>query len=296
MIILTILKVILKIILILLLIVLLLLTLLLLLRLKYSVAAQYEDSLDAEAQLSVLFGALTVIYRIGGEEPGLELKIFGRSRKRAEDESPPADDTDIDADPDMDLFDDLEDEEVQPDAGGGAADEVKPQPLEEETKPQSTEEEDIPKDGTVSESNKKGHGTKKPQKESAFKKLKNTFAAVDNFRERYDIPLLLHNLKVYLFSQLRSFGVRGGSINGVLGLSDPSQTGLALGGIGIIRAFAPLEIDIEGEFEKSYIALNGSLYGKTYLLKLIIPVLALIVKKPVRTILYDCLIKKGNKK
>ena len=289
MIILTVLKVILKIILI----ILLLLAAVLLLRLKYSVSAEYDEGFGAEARLSLLFGALKAVYRYGGEDEGLELLIFGRSKKKKTEEKPPAQ-----ADGEYDFYEsdgpDIPTEE----------DHIQEEPETQETAPSETQ--DIPSEETqeaaaetvsYDESEKKRRKKEKtPKKEGFLQKIQNAYNNFDELRERYDILLLLKNLKIYVVQQLKSLGIKGGSLDGIIGLGDPSQTGMVLGGIGVIRAFAPLDIDISGEFEKQYIALNGSLYGKTYLLKLLLPILKLIFKKPVRTILYDILFKKGTEK
>ncbi len=295
MIIFTVLKVILKIILILLLIILLLLAALLLMRLKYSVSAEYDEGLDAEAQLSVLFGALKAIYRFGDGDEGLEVRIFGRAKKKKQ----PREDSGTD-----DEYDFYGDEEVDiPAEEEISADTAEAVPVDDPS--ESAEEADIPdapkkavqkeKKEETTQKQKKENASK-PRESSTLQRLKSKVRSFDEFRERYDIPLLLRNLKIYVFQQLKSLGIKGGSVDGIVGLGDPSQTGLMLGGAGVIGAFVPIDVDISGDFEKKYIALNGSLYGKTYLLKLLLPILKLILKKPVRTILYDILFKKGSKK
>ena len=285
MIILTVLKVILKIILILLLIILLLLAFLLLLRLKYTVFAEYDEGFDAEAQLSVLFGVLKAVYRFGGEDEGLELLIFGRAKKKKDEDIPDTGTTGGETPPEIEACESAEEPEITEDS---SFDDIEEEPLEKRETLNDIPEEP-PKD---TQKRKK----RKQKKQSPLEKLRGAYSSFEEFRERYDILLLLKNLKIYAVQQIKSLGVSGGSLDGIIGLGDPSQTGMALGGIGVLRAFAPVEIDISGDFEKKYIALNGSLYGKTYLLKLLLPILRLIFKKPVRTILYDILFKKGSKK
>ena len=68
---------------------------------------------------------------------------------------------------------------------------------------------------------------------------------------------------------------------------------MALGGIGVAGAFAPIDIDIDGDFEKTNIALEGYIYGKTYILRVVMPILRFVFKKPVRTMISDILFKKG---
>ena len=283
-----ILKIILKIILVILLVLLALIAAILLVRLKYIVNAGYDESLRADADVSLIFGAVRVLYKYGGEDAGTKILLFGRElRKKPKpaQESPPAeaadaapaeekpDSYDFYAD-DAEIIPDTEHEEPEPQAESEP--QAEPEPKKRPKKP--------PREERKSE---------KPKKEPFFDKMKRKYQSFDNFKSRYDIPLLLHNIKIYIGEQLRSIGIKGGSLGGILGLGDPSYTGLALGGLGVVQATAPLDIDVAGDFEKTNIALEGSIYGKTYLLKLAAPVLRLIFKKPVRTIIADILFKKG---
>ena len=93
-----------------------------------------------------------------------------------------------------------------------------------------------------------------------------------------------------------SIGVKGGSVTGELGLGDPSQTGLALGGIGAAQAFLPLSIGIDGNFAEKIIDVEGEIHGITYIGKLLKPILRLFFTKPVLLIVKDILFKKGDKK
>ena len=311
-----ILKIILKIILILLLVILALLVTLLLMRLNYSITAKYDKEVYAQAKLSVLFGAIKVIYDYGGENEGAKFFLFGKERFKKEEapnteteqsfenEDPPPEalyepQTEVKAE---------EKSEVKAEEKSEAKAEEKPKEAEEkpkekpkakaEEKPEAKAEEKSEakaeeKPEETEQKEKKQRKTKKPKRESALKKLSDSIDKFNRFRERYDIPLLLHNIKVYFGEQIRSIGILGGSLNGILGLGDPSYTGMALGGIGAAGAFAPIDIDIDGDFEKTNIALEGNIYGKTYILRVMMPMLRLVFKRPVRTMISDILFKKG---
>ena len=328
-----ILKIILKIILILLLVILALLVLLLLMRLNYSITAKYDKEVYAQAKLSVLFGAIKVIYDYGGENEGAKFFLFGKERFKKEEA------------PNTETEQSFENEDPPPEALYEPQTEVKAEEKSEakaEEKPKAKAEEkpkEKPKEKTEEKSEakaeekpkekpkakaeekpkekpkakaeekpeekaeekpeeteqkeKKQRKTKKPKRESALKKLSDGIDKFNRFRERYDIPLLIHNAKIYLGEQIRSIGILGGSLNGILGLGDPSYTGMALGGIGVAGAFAPIDIDIDGDFEKTNIALEGYIYGKTYILRVVMPILRFVFKKPVRTMISDILFKKG---
>ncbi len=280
---------------------LLLLVALLLMRLNYSVNAEYDDGIAAQASLSVLFGALKLTYRYGGDNEGLEAKIFGRELKKKADKAPSEED--VEESPREVLQDSVKD--APEDSSKNDSEDISEsisENISENNSENNSEDvsenisEDTPTEKKEKPKKTKKKRVKKAKKENIFDKIKSAYDSFQYFRERYDIPLLLSNIKIYVVQQCLSLGVQGGSIGGILGLDDPSKTGMVLGGIGIIGAFAPIETDISGEFERKYIALNGSLYGRTYLLKLALPVLKLIFKRPVRTIIYDILFKKGSKR
>ncbi|GEM_PF-3513830 len=303
-----ILKIILKIILILLLVILALLVTLLLMRLNYSITAKYDKEVYAQAKLSVLFGAIKVIYDYGGENEGAKFFLFGKERFKKEkapnteteqsfeNEDPPPEalyepQTEVKAEEKLEVKAEEKPKEAEEKPKAKAEEKTEEKPKEKtEEKPEAKAEE---KPEETEQKEKKQRKTKKPKRESALKKLSDSIDKFNRFRERYDIPLLLHNIKVYFGEQIRSIGILGGSLNGILGLGDPSYTGMALGGIGAAGAFAPIDIDIDGDFEKTNIALEGNIYGKTYILRVMMPMLRLVFKRPVRTMISDILFKKG---
>ena len=288
-----------------LLIILALLVTLLLMRLNYSITAKYDKEVYAQAKLSVLFGAIKVIYDYGGENEGAKFFLFGKERFKKEEapnteteqsfenEDPPPEalyepQTEVKAEEKSEAKAE-EKPKKKPKAKAEEKPKEKPKAKAEE-KPEEKAEE---KPEETEQKEKKQRKTKKPKRESALKKLSDGIDKFNRFRERYDIPLLIHNAKIYLGEQIRSIGILGGSLNGILGLGDPSYTGMALGGIGAAGAFAPIDIDIDGDFEKTNIALEGNIYGKTYILRVMMPMLRLVFKRPVRTMISDILFKKG---
>ena len=84
-----------------------------------------------------------------------------------------------------------------------------------------------------------------------------------------------------------------------MGLGDPAQTGTAIGGICAASAFVPFGVNIDGDFENKNIAVEGEVHGKTYLLKLLLPPIKFLFRKPVFKLIIDLLFhnkRKGAKK
>ena len=319
---LTILKIILYIILILLLVILLLLALILLARLKYSVDGEYDKD-DGRfllfAKASWLFGIVKIEYSHGGENDGLRLILpFGLGTKKEEDYEPEpvdendkssnnetADNTEVLSGPELSKQEENKQEESK-------QEEIKQaESKQEESKQEAFDnkddvsfQEEKPKAKARKEDNninkkkpKPGHekAKSKTKKESFVDKIKKTYNDFDKFKETYDIRLLIKNTFDCLIGLLKAIGIKKGSLSGVIGLSDPSQTGMVLGALSIANIYVPVEMDINGEFAGERLALKGCIIGKTYLLKLLWPLLVYVFRRPERSIIWDYFFKKEKK-
>ena len=293
---LTILKIILYIILILLLVILLLLAVILLARLKYSINGEYDDSggkFELLVKASWLFGLVKAEYCHGGENEGLKLTLpFGIGKKKQKER--PENNENNENNKTETYEEKTEEEFSQPE---DSAETEQP----EENDEVSFSEEDLAEIQELAEEQQKKRRPQKEKrdkadnKESFIEKIKKKNSDYEKFKETYDIPLLIKNAFNCIIGLIKGLGIKKGSISGILGFSDPSQTGTAMGILSIANIYLPVDININGCFEKKRIALNGEIYGKTYLFRLLWPVLAFIFKNPARTIICDFLFKKDDK-
>ncbi|MBQ6554261.1 MAG: hypothetical protein IJL89_03410, partial [Firmicutes bacterium] len=296
---LTILKIILYIILILLLVILLLLAVILLARLKYSIDGEYDDNdgkFELLAKASWLFGLVKAEYCHGGENEGLTLTLpFGLGKKKKEETADTPENNEA-----ASSSQEPQTEETVTEFTEEQADEVRPDEIDEidEIEDISFTSEDIEDLEELCDTEpkkprkkRKDKTEKTENKESFIEKIKRKYDSFEKFKETYDIPLLIKNAFTCIIGLLKGLGIKKGSIDGILGLSDPSQTGTAMGIISIANIYLPIETNINGDFAKKRIALHGSISGKTYVLKLLLPILVFIFKKPVRSIIWDCFFK-----
>lgn len=293
------LKFILKIILILLIILLALILILLFMRLKYTISGKYAESTEFGFKLSTLFGAVKLCYDSEEDtEPRLTVFGIGKKKKKPEEST---ETKDTDEPPAEEVSEDVSEEPVN-----------KPEETEEDDGFEYIDEDTVSESDTeptkkekpVKEKPKKEKPKKekksvkeKPKKQTFLDKAKTNISKFNDFREKHDIPLLIKLALAYVWDQIKAFGIYGGRVDGILGLDDPSKTGMALGGIGAAGAFLPLDINIIGNFEKKEINAKGEIYGKTCIFKLLLPILKLILKKPVWALIKDLLFStKGDKK
>lgn len=290
----TILKIILKIILFLLLLILLLVVVLLFSRLKYSIYGAYNSEARLDIRLSYLFGLLKLSYCLGGEDEGLKLTLpFGIGSKKTEKKKPePESDIETTAE---DFWDDNEYPEMTAEQD---MPETSDTPKTSVSENELSDKKSVPPKKAKKEPKKQKSNYSKPKKPkekvNIIQKIQNGYDKLNAANDRYDIKLLIKYIIRYLGEQLRSIGLLGGRLNGEVGLADPSQTGLLLGGISAADAFLPVDINIDGNFAEKALDIEGEVYGKTYPGKLIKPMLHLLFTKPVLLIIKDILFSKAR--
>ncbi len=119
---------------------------------------------------------------------------------------------------------------------------------------------------------------KRPEKkESLLDKLNNIIT-------EYEPQKLFYPAKRFLRRFTKALGAKGGA-DIVFGLDDPSLTGFVLGGGSVISAFLPFRLNLNGNFEREYLWVKGSISGKTRVLALIIPIVRAVLEKPVWNVL-----------
>lgn len=136
---------------------------------------------------------------------------------------------------------------------------------------------------------------------SIVKKIKNFFTGikkfikgisdkinfVESFNDKYGIGNILNatiNLIVKLF---KNIGFKKCKINGIIGLGDPSDTGKAIGAVAVVKAFVPLDINIEGNFEEKEFTGDFNIRGRTNLWLILFPIAKYIFTKPVWPLVKD---------
>lgn len=136
---------------------------------------------------------------------------------------------------------------------------------------------------------------------SIVKKIKNFFTGIKNlitgiadkisfvrsFDDKYSIKNIL-NATIKLIAKLfKNIKFKKCEINGIVGLSDPSDTGMAVGAAAVVKAFVPFDINIEGNFEEKELTGNFNVMGKTNLWLILFPIAKYIFTKPIWPLVKD---------
>lgn len=136
---------------------------------------------------------------------------------------------------------------------------------------------------------------------SIVKKIKNFFTGIKNFiagiadkinfarsfNDKYSIRSILNATIKLIIRLLKNIGFKKCEINGIIGLGDPSDTGKAIGAVAVGKAFVPLDINIEGNFEERELTGDFNIRGRTNLWLILFPIAKYIFTKPVWPLVKD---------
>lgn len=126
------------------------------------------------------------------------------------------------------------------------------------------------------------------KKEKKEKKNTNTFQVLTDSRGKTIIKQVTGVLKKITFILLPEYI----DIKGSIGLACPFRTGLFLGGYETISGMFPIikeKVLLTGDFESDDIVfnINADIRGRFSIFRILAPIVAMVVKKPMRTILLD---------
>lgn len=284
MVLLTVLKIILIIVLVLLVLLMLITALLLFPGLDYGIKARYGERFDMVVRLKWLFGLVKFSATVKNGDLSFKVKLpFGLENKLVNGKE---DFRKVDVEKKVENETEAVTEAVAEavtdaaDVGSELSDEPKAKSKCENTTSYKKNE----KNKRVKSTNK---SRKNKEKNNIFKQIKNFKKAFKEKWEQYNISQLIPLVIKLIKDLLRSLGVKKCNVNGVVGFSDPSQTGMLLGVIGMVCVYLPGEVIFKGNFEKADFKCNGVIEGKTSLLRLLIPLIKFIFEKPVLKIIID---------
>lgn len=273
MVLLTVLKIVLIIVLVLLVLLMLITALLLFPGLDYGIKARYGERFDMVVRLKWLFGLVKFSATVKNGDLSFKVKLpFGLENKLVNGKE---DFRKVDVEKKVE--NETEAVTDAADVGYESSDEPNPKSKCENTT-------SYKKNKRAKSTNK---GRKNKEKNNIFKQIKNFKKAFKEKWEQYNVSQLIPLVVTLIKGLLRSLGVKKCNVNGVVGFSDPSQTGMLLGVIGMVCVYLPGEVIFKGNFEKADFKCNGVIEGKTSLLRLLIPLIKFIFEKPVLKIIID---------
>lgn len=274
----TVLKIILIIVLVLLMLALLLTAVILFSRLDYGIKARYSDRIDGVCKVTWLFGLIKLAVNVKNGDVDFKIKLpFHLEKLFLEDEK--AEEASVDK-----SVTELEEKADSQNAENTEKVNVE-KTVEKASEGKKTE------NSQTKDSNKKNKRVKNKKKEKKEFALYSLWKKFNEIKEKYDIPAIIKLTLKLIKDLLKAVGVKKCSINGVLGFDDPSNTGIALGVIGVLSIYLPGEIYFKGNFEKSDFKCNGVIEGRTNIFKFLLPVLKYIFKKPIWQIIKELLRK-----
>jgi hypothetical protein len=124
--------------------------------------------------------------------------------------------------------------------------------------------------------------------------IRNFFAVLTDSQGKTIIKLVLATIRKIL----RMFKPKYLDVSGVVGFSDPCNTGLFVGAYEALAAGCGFrdKVRLEGKFDtdETFIQIKGEVRGSVSIFRLVLPVIGLILKKPVRELLRDIRTKNAN--
>jgi hypothetical protein len=120
-----------------------------------------------------------------------------------------------------------------------------------------------------------------PKKRNKPDKKKGLLHKIITYYKEYDLKSLYPAVKRFIKKMCRAVGIKEAFANVVFGFDDPSLTGMVLGGGAAFAAFVPFKLNLSGFFEGEYLDADGKVKGKTRLIALLVPLVGLVVEKPV---------------
>ncbi|MCL2198399.1 MAG: hypothetical protein FWB80_05710 [Defluviitaleaceae bacterium] len=127
-----------------------------------------------------------------------------------------------------------------------------------------------------------------PKKESITKKITNAYEVLTDGQGKTIIKQVVGTLKKVARSLLPEYV----NVNGSVGLACPFKTGLLFGAYETIAGMFPSikeKVTLTGDFNSDDVVfrLNATVRGKINALRIILPILFMVIKKPMRTFLLD---------
>lgn len=224
-------------------------------------------------RLKWLFGLVKLSVNVKNGDLSFKVKLpFGLENKLLEKDKPvkekkKAESPDLEKDINVE-----ENENIQEEKNTEEKNSCDFEPVEEKPKPKKI---------------KKTKKKKKPKKINPVKRIKVFYENIKEKWEYYNISQLIPLIIKLVKDLIKAVGVKKCNIGGVIGFSDPSTTGGVLGVIGMLSVYLPGKIQIEGNFEKADFKCNGVIEGNTSLIKLLLPLIKFVFKKPVLNIIIN---------
>lgn len=110
---------------------------------------------------------------------------------------------------------------------------------------------------------------------------------LQKFNDRYCINSLISSTWRLLIRLFKNLGFKSFELNGVIGFDDPADTGKTLGAIAVFKAFLPLSVNVDGNFENKELIGDFNIKGRTNLWLILFPILKYVLTKPVWQVVKD---------